>query len=43
MAGYRIDRQLATFGEHVRGWRMLAPPMSKIDAIVTPLVDGVSG
>lgn len=23
MAGYRIDRQLAEFGEHVRGWRMV--------------------
>lgn len=22
MVGYRIDRQLADFGEHVRGWRM---------------------
>lgn len=23
MAGYRIDRQVADFGEHVRGWRMV--------------------
>jgi transcriptional regulator with XRE-family HTH domain len=23
MAGYRIDRQIAEFGEHVRGWRMV--------------------
>ncbi|MCA0379286.1 MAG: helix-turn-helix domain-containing protein [Actinobacteria bacterium] len=23
MAGYRIDRQLVEFGEHVRGWRMV--------------------
>lgn len=23
MAGYRIDREVATFGEHVRGWRMV--------------------
>ncbi|MFE3455944.1 helix-turn-helix domain-containing protein [Nocardiopsis aegyptia] len=23
MAGYKIDRQLAAFGEHVRGWRMV--------------------
>lgn len=23
MAGYRIDRQLAEFGDHVRGWRMV--------------------
>ncbi|WP_425358523.1 helix-turn-helix domain-containing protein [Xylanimonas cellulosilytica] len=23
MAGYRIDRQIASFGEHVRGWRMV--------------------
>lgn len=23
MAGYRIDRQVAEFGEHVRGWRMV--------------------
>lgn len=23
MAGYRIDRQLAEFGEHVKGWRMV--------------------
>lgn len=23
MAGYRIDEQLAAFGEHVRGWRMV--------------------
>ncbi|MCB0891056.1 MAG: helix-turn-helix domain-containing protein [Propionibacteriaceae bacterium] len=23
MAGYKIDRQLADFGEHVRGWRMV--------------------
>ena len=23
MGGYRIDRQLAEFGEHVRGWRMV--------------------
>jgi transcriptional regulator with XRE-family HTH domain len=23
MAGYRIDRQLAEFGQHVRGWRMV--------------------
>lgn len=23
MPGYRIDRQLSTFGEHVRGWRMV--------------------
>lgn len=23
MAGYRIDRELAEFGEHVRGWRMV--------------------
>lgn len=23
MAGYRIDRQIADFGEHVRGWRMV--------------------
>lgn len=23
MAGYRIDGQLAAFGEHVRGWRMV--------------------
>ena len=23
MAGYKIDRQLAEFGEHVRGWRMV--------------------
>lgn len=23
MTGYNIDRQLATFGEHVRGWRMV--------------------
>lgn len=22
MAGYRIERQMAEFGEHVRGWRM---------------------
>lgn len=23
MAGYRIDRELADFGKHVRGWRMV--------------------
>lgn len=23
MAGYRIDRQIADFGAHVRGWRMV--------------------
>lgn len=23
MTGYRIDRQLVEFGEHVRGWRMV--------------------
>lgn len=23
MAGYKIDRYIATFGEHVRGWRMV--------------------
>lgn len=23
MAGYRIDRQVDEFGEHVRGWRMV--------------------
>ena len=23
MAGYRIDRQMTEFGEHVRGWRMV--------------------
>ncbi len=23
MAGYKIHRQLAEFGEHVRGWRMV--------------------
>lgn len=23
MAGYRIDRQITDFGEHVRGWRMV--------------------
>ncbi len=23
MAGYRIDRQIADFGGHVRGWRMV--------------------
>ena len=23
MAGYRIDRELTAFGEHVRGWRMV--------------------
>jgi transcriptional regulator with XRE-family HTH domain len=23
MAGYRIDRQLDEFGEHLRGWRMV--------------------
>lgn len=23
VAGYRIDRQLADFGQHVRGWRMV--------------------
>ncbi|WP_067647846.1 helix-turn-helix domain-containing protein [Nocardia harenae] len=23
MAGYRIDRQLTSFGEHVRGWRLV--------------------
>ncbi len=23
MAGYKIDRQLAEFGEHLRGWRMV--------------------
>jgi transcriptional regulator with XRE-family HTH domain len=23
MAGYRIDGQVSTFGEHVRGWRMV--------------------
>ena len=23
MAGYKIDRQIAEFGEHVRGWRMV--------------------
>lgn len=23
MAGYRIDRQIVEFGEHVRGWRMV--------------------
>lgn len=23
MAGYKIDRQLAALGEHVRGWRMI--------------------
>lgn len=23
MVGYKIDRQLAEFGEHVRGWRMV--------------------
>lgn len=23
MAGYKIDRELVTFGEHVRGWRMV--------------------
>ncbi|WOQ16008.1 helix-turn-helix domain-containing protein [Raineyella sp. W15-4] len=23
MSGYRIDRQITAFGEHVRGWRMI--------------------
>ena len=23
MTGYRLDRQLSQFGEHVRGWRMV--------------------
>lgn len=23
MSGYKIDRQVAEFGEHVRGWRMV--------------------
>ena len=23
MPGYRIERQITTFGEHVRGWRMV--------------------
>lgn len=23
MAGYRIDRQMSEFGEHLRGWRMV--------------------
>ncbi|OZM73652.1 transcriptional regulator [Amycolatopsis antarctica] len=23
MVGYRIDRQIVAFGEHVRGWRMV--------------------
>ena len=23
MAGYRIDRELSEFGQHVRGWRMV--------------------
>jgi len=23
MSGYRIDRQVMEFGEHVRGWRMV--------------------
>lgn len=23
MSGYRIDRELTTFGEHVHGWRMV--------------------
>ena len=23
MAGYKIDRELSTFGEHVHGWRMV--------------------
>ena len=23
MAGYKIDRQLVEFGEHIRGWRMV--------------------
>ncbi|PRY13962.1 helix-turn-helix domain-containing protein [Kineococcus rhizosphaerae] len=23
MSGYRIERQLTSFGEHVRGWRMV--------------------
>ncbi|MBP8918415.1 MAG: helix-turn-helix domain-containing protein [Micropruina sp.] len=23
MSGYKLDRQLAEFGEHVRGWRMV--------------------
>ncbi|GAA4421885.1 hypothetical protein GCM10023169_15400 [Georgenia halophila] len=23
MAGYKIDRQITDFGEHVRGWRMV--------------------
>ena len=23
MAGYRIDRELTEFGEHIRGWRMV--------------------
>ncbi|SPT52848.1 transcriptional regulator, y4mF family [Actinomyces bovis] len=23
MAGYKLDRQLKSFGEHVRGWRMV--------------------
>lgn len=23
MAGYRIDKEVATFGEHVRNWRMV--------------------
>jgi transcriptional regulator with XRE-family HTH domain len=23
MAGYRIERQITEFGEHVRGWRMV--------------------
>ncbi|GAB3287267.1 helix-turn-helix domain-containing protein [Kineosporia babensis] len=23
MTGYKIDRQITTFGEHVRGWRMV--------------------
>lgn len=23
MSGYRIDRQITEFGEHVRGWRMV--------------------
>lgn len=23
MTGYRVDRQIADFGDHVRGWRMV--------------------
>ncbi len=29
MAGYRIDEQLASFGEHVRGWRMVLGLMAQ--------------